>query len=354
MSAAGQSVWIVSGEEERGQVAERLSRLGTPVSDTLWLGCGAEIDSFLEEASRKPPSLLVVDSIQTMTLAEALYAPGSPALIRMVTARLLGFAKRTKTMVLVLGHVTKEGTLAGPKHLEHMVDVVLEMEKPRAEEFRTLRVAKNRFGPTNQIAVFRMQGGGLAEVADPSAAFLSAQWRERVSAEAGRAGLASAIAMDGGQPFLVQVEALVGARKMAPGRRAALGVARSRLELLIAVLEKTLGVDLGFTDVYVSLLGGITVRDTGVDLAILMALGSAALGFPVPTHCVFLGEVSLSGDVLSPKDLELRVRQAKSLGFSQVSHPQTGFLQLRDFFSSLRAAAPARPARTAALKGTAS
>jgi DNA repair protein RadA/Sms len=233
-----------------------------------------------------------------------------------------------------------------------MVDVVLEMEKPRAEEFRTLRVAKNRFGPTNQIAVFRMAGGGLDEVADPSAAFLSTQWRERVAAEQARAGLASAIALEGGQPFLVQVEALVGARKMAPGRRAALGVSRSRLELLIAVLEKTLSVDLGFTDVYVSLLGGITVRDTGVDLAILMALGSASLGFPVPTRCVYLGEVSLSGDVLSPKDMDLRVRQAKSLGFTQVSHPQNGLLHLRDFFSGVRAAGGGRSARAVAAPAT--
>lgn len=334
--ADGARVLMVSGEEETGQIAERLVRLGLPRSENLLLGSSLTLEEILWKTEETAPDCLIVDSVQTVNAEEGPYPAGSPAMIRLVTGRLLFLAKKKNITVILLGHVTKEGTLAGPKHLEHMVDVVLSLEKPRAEEIRFLRVLKNRFGPTNALAVFEMSGGGFKEVADPSASFISADWRARLAAENKRTGLASSFALDGGQAFLIQAEALIGKKKLAPGKRAALGIDGNRLQILIAVLERSLNVTLEFCDVFLSLVGGVRVRDPGIDLALLMALGSLVLDFGLPTDAAFLGEVSLSGDVLAPKDLALRIKQAQALGFTKIIHARPGFYRARDFLSSFK------------------
>ncbi len=336
VSQAGAGVFYASGEEEVGQIAARLKRLGVSPSERLILGSSLTLEDILWKTGEIKPRLLIVDSVQTISCETSAYPSGSPALIRFIASRLLNLAKQEKMAVMLLGHVTKEGTLAGPKHLEHIVDVVLEMDKPRTEEFRTLRVVKNRFGPANALSVFRMEESGLAEVNDPSASFISESWRGRLAEEGGRSGLASSIALDAGQPFLIQAEALVGRKKPVPGRRGALGVERGRLEVLIAVLEKALGLNLEFVDVYLSLIGGIRVRDPGVDLALAVALASAALETTVPTGAVFLGEVSLSGDVMAPRDLAIRRDQAKALGFKKIWYPAEKLWRIADFLGTLK------------------
>ncbi len=333
---AGENVFYVSGEEEAYQIGARLQRLGAKSSSNFFIASNLIVEAVLAKAQELKPKLLIVDSVQTIVSAELEYASGSPSLIRAITGQLLHFAKTNRAIVLLLGHVTKEGMLAGPKHLEHLVDVVLTLEKPRTEEFRFLRVAKNRFGPTNHLVVFKMNEEGFKEVKDPSESFLTPGWRERLTQEAGREALASSIALDGGQPFLIQIEALLGKRKMSIGKRAAIGVDRTRLEMLLAVLEKTLKISLETADVFVSCLGGARVRDPGADLAIFMAVASTILEVPIPTQSVFLGEISLSGDVLQPKDLPIRVRQAKSLGFKEIYHSNDKTTRVGDFIKLIR------------------
>lgn len=330
-----EGVFYASGEEEASQIAARLRRLGVSRTERLILGSSLTLEDILWKTAEMKPRLLIVDSVQTIASEEMDYPIGSPALIRTITSRLLALAKEQKMAVFLLGHVTKEGMLAGPKHLEHMVDVVLEMDKPRAEEFRLLRVIKNRFGPSNALAVFRMEGGGMIPVEDPSASFISETWRERLGDEGSREGLAASIAMDAGQAFLIQAEALVGKKKMIPGKRSALGVDRSRLEVLAAVLEKAMGLSLETSDVYLSLIGGIRVRDTGIDLALAMALASTVLETGVSTKAVYLGELSLSGDVMAPRDLESRIKQAQALGFEKIWYPQNKFWRIADFLGTL-------------------
>ena len=331
-----ENVFYVSGEEESYQIGARLNRMGAKGSDNFFIASSLIVEAVLAKAEEIKPKLLIVDSVQTMVSAELQYASGSPSLIRAITGQLLHFAKANRAIVLLLGHVTKEGMLAGPKHLEHMVDVVLTLEKPRTEEFRFLRVAKNRFGPTNHLVVFKMDEKGFAEVRDPSESFLTPGWRQKLAQDAGREALASSIALDGGQPFLIQVEALLGKRKMSIGKRAAIGIDRTRLEMLLAVLEKTLKVSLETADIFVSCLGGAKVRDPGVDLAIFMAVASTIFEVPIPTQSVFFGEISLSGDVLQPKDLPVRIRQAKNLGFQEIYHSNDKSSHVRDFVQLIR------------------
>ncbi|MEK6543996.1 MAG: AAA family ATPase, partial [Elusimicrobiota bacterium] len=333
---ARRSVLYASCEEETGQIAARLARLKVTPQDNLYVASSLTLEEILWKAEELRPALLIVDSVQTVDAESAGYPVGSPALVRLVALKMLALAKKSGITVILLGHVTKEGTLAGPKHLEHMVDVVMEMEKPRLEEFRTLRVVKNRFGAANGLVVFSMGVEGLTEVVDPSASFISKEWRERLGEQVKRSGFASSIAMDSGQPFLVQIEALVGAKRMAPGRRTALGLERNRMEMMLAVIEKTLGVSFECTDVFVSLVGGVRCKDTGIDLAQIVTLVSSFYDIPVPTDTVFLGEVSLSGDVLAPKDLAARVKQATSLGFTKILHPKKGFFMVGDFIRALK------------------
>ncbi|MBI4668978.1 MAG: DNA repair protein RadA [Elusimicrobia bacterium] len=335
---AGQraAVFYASGEEDLSQIALRLERLGVAKSECLFLGSSLTLEDILWKAEELKPRFLVIDSIQTVPAESLDYPAGSPALIRSIAGRLMALAKKKGVAVVLLGHVTKEGHLAGPKHLEHMVDVVLQMEKPRAEEYRIVRVMKNRFGPAGVLAVLEMQAKGLSEVTDPSASFISEDWRRRLQGESRRIGLASSFALDSGQAFLIQAEALIGKKKLSPGRRAALGIDSSRLQILIAVMERCLGISLEANDVFLSLVGGIKVRDPGVDLALLMAMGSVITEAAVATDAAFLGEVSLSGDVLPARDMELRVRQAKALGFSKIYHAREGLWRVNDFLSELK------------------
>lgn len=332
----GRGILYASGEEEVAQLAERFKRLGLAPSDLFYVASTLTLEELLWKVQEIKPQMLVVDSVQTMAAEGAGYPMGSPALVRLITAQLLTLAKKKKITVFLLGHVTKEGLIAGPKHLEHMVDVVLSMEKPRMEEYRLVRVLKNRFGPAGHLVVFSMDAQGLHEVADPSVSFISAQWRERLGQAGTRVGLASSIAIDSGQPFLIQTEALIGDKKMSPGRRAALGLEPRRMDMLLAVLEKVLDVSLECTDVFLSLIGGVQAKDPGTDCAHFVALASSLLDIGVPTDGIFLGEVSLSGEVLAPRDLNLRLRQAKNLGYGKIFYPREGFWHLADFIRILR------------------
>ncbi|MFC1521179.1 ATPase domain-containing protein [Elusimicrobiota bacterium] len=334
-ASRGESGIYISGEEEVSQLGARLKRIGMQNSGNFKLASSLTIEQIVAQAREKTPNIMIIDSVQTITSSTLPYSMGSPTLLRSVTFELLRIAKELKIIVLLLGHVTKQGMIAGPKHLEHMVDVVVEMSKPRLEEYRIVRAIKNRFGSSNGLCVFSMTSAGLSEVADPSATFISKEWRDRLTKENARIGLANSIALEGGQAFLVQVEALSGKKKMSLGKRACLGMDRNRVEMILAVLEKTFSVNLETTDIFTSLIGGIKVRDPGIDLSLAASLASSLKEKPLPTDAVFLGELSLSGDILAPKDLQTRVRQAKDLGFNKIFHPTSKINSIDDFLKEV-------------------
>ena len=264
------------------------------------------------------PALLAVDSIQTLTLADLPSAAGSITQVRESAARLVEFAKREHIPVVLVGHVTKEGTLAGPRMLEHMVDTVLYFEGDRNHVFRILRTVKNRFGSTNEIGVFEMKQEGLVQVANPSEIFLA----ERPLDVAGSVVLAS---MEGTRPILVEVQALVSPTNLGTARRTAIGADPQRLSLLCAILEKKAGMDLYGHDIFLNIAGGIRIDEPALDLGVICALSSSMLDKPVPPDTAVCGEVGLAGEIRAVANIELRIREAERLGFSRIIVPKTNF-----------------------------
>jgi DNA repair protein RadA/Sms len=313
-------VLYVSGEESREQVAMRGRRLGVDAPRLLVLA-ETRLERILEHAASVAPAVLAVDSVQTVHLQDAAGLPGSLAQVREAAGRLLAFAKESGVAVVLVGHVTKDGALAGPKTLEHLVDVVLQFEGERGSGCRLLRAQKNRFGSTAEIGVFEMADEGLREVANPSALFLA----ER---PAGAPGSAVAAALEGARPLLVEVQALVAAAA-GPPRRAVLGLDPYRVALLLAVLERRAGVRVLDQDVFVNVAGGFRLDEPAGDLGLAAAVASAARGAPVEPATACFGEVGLAGEVRAVTGPELRLSEAARLGFRRCVLPEASRARLR-------------------------
>jgi len=262
------------------------------------------------------PSLLAVDSIQTLICEELASSPGSVTQVRESAYKLLGMAKKENIPVVLVGHVTKEGAIAGPKVLEHMVDTVLYFEGDRSHAFRILRTVKNRFGSTNEIGVFEMKEEGLVQVSNPSEIFLA----ERPLNEPGSVVLPS---VEGTRPILVEVQALVSPTNLGTARRTAIGADQQRLSLLCAVLEKKAGLDMYGNDIFLNIAGGMRIDEPALDLGVICALVSSLMEKPIPSTTVVCGEIGLAGEIRAIGHVDVRVREAERLGFSKFVLPQS-------------------------------
>ena len=308
-------VLYVSGEESLQQIRLRGERLSA-LAPGLHLAAETDVDVALDHARKLEPRAIAIDSIQTMAARGVDSACGSVSQVREVGHRLAAFAKESGTPVILVGHVTKEGSIAGPRVLEHLVDTVLFFEGDRSHAYRVLRAHKNRFGSTNEIGVFEMKGEGLVEVANPSAVFLA----ERPSHASGSAVVAT---MNGSRPLLVEVQALVADSFSGSPRRTAIGVDAARVALLGAVLERKQGIVIADKDVYVSVAGGASVDEPAGDLAIAAALVSSFQNRPVPAGTLVLGEIGLAGEMRAVGQIEQRLAEAAQLGFTRCVLPES-------------------------------
>jgi DNA repair protein RadA/Sms len=305
--AQSQSCLYVTGEESLQQVAMRARRLGLP-TDQLQTLSETNVESLLATLEHVRPAVLVVDSIQVMHWPELAPAPGSVAQVRECAAMLTRFAKQTGTVLILVGHVTKDGTLAGPKVLEHMIDASIMLESTDDSRYRTLRSHKNRFGAVNELGVFAMTEQGLREVNNPSAIFLSRS--EEVSS-----GSVVMVVWEGTRPLLVEIQALVDSNSFGNPRRVAVGLDQNRLAMLLAVLHRHGGLMLGDQDVFVNVVGGVKVTETSADLASLLAMVSSFRNRPLPRDMVVFGEVGLSGEIRPVPSGQERIREAVKHGF---------------------------------------
>ncbi|GAA0374949.1 DNA repair protein RadA [Paenibacillus motobuensis] len=314
MANSGRKVLYVSGEESVRQTKLRAERLGA-LSPNLYVMCESSIDGIEGAIDEVKPDFLVIDSIQTVYMPEVTSAPGSVSQVRECTARFMRVAKGQGIATVLVGHVTKEGAIAGPRMLEHMVDCVLYFEGERHHSYRLLRAVKNRFGSTNEMGIFEMNEAGLEEVLNPSELFLS----ERPLGVAGSTVVAS---MEGTRPMLVELQALVASTLFPSPRRMATGVDHNRMNLIIAVLEKRMGMFLQNQDAYVNLAGGVKLDEPAVDLAIAVSLASSFRDVPTKPYDVVFGEVGLTGEVRAVSRVEQRVKEAAKLGFKRVILPE--------------------------------
>jgi len=303
-------ILYVTGEESEQQIKMRADRIGSGNPDCMILTetNSQNIFRFLEQLE---PDVLVIDSIQTLYTDRIDSSPGSISQVRECAAELQRYAKLTDTPVILIGHITKDGMLAGPKVLEHMVDTVLQFEGDRHYEFRILRSVKNRYGSTSELGIFEMTDKGLREISNPSEILIS-QRDEDLS------GVAVAATIEGQRPMLVETQALVGSAAYGTPQRSATGFDAKRLNMLLAVLEKRAGFKLGVKDVFLNIAGGIRVDDPAIDLAIISSVMSSNADLPIPQHYCFAGEVGLSGEIRAVNRIEQRVAEADKLGFEKV------------------------------------
>ncbi|MCD8153242.1 MAG: DNA repair protein RadA [Clostridiales bacterium] len=314
LAEKGLSVLYISGEESLAQIKMRANRLGQ-FNDSLKLLCETNLENIREVISRMKPDVAVVDSIQTMYHEDISSAPGSVSQVRESTNVLMQIAKGMGVSIFIVGHVTKEGNVAGPRVLEHMVDTVLYFEGDRHASYRILRGVKNRFGSTNEIGVFEMRGEGLQEVKNPSEFLLSGR-PENAS------GCVVACSMEGTRPILVEIQALVCHSSFGIPRRTAVGTDFNRVNLLMAVLEKKVGVRLASSDAYVNIAGGMKMTEPAIDLGICLAIISSFKDLAIPDSVMAFGEVGLSGEVRAVSQADQRVLEAKKLGFDTVILPE--------------------------------
>jgi DNA repair protein RadA/Sms len=304
----------LSGEESPQQIKIRAERLSIR-AENLFLLTGTCIEHLFERIDELKPNLLVVDSIQTVYTEALPSAPGSVGQVREVSTRLLNWAKKTGIPTFLIGHVTKDGAIAGPKVLEHLVDTVLYFEGDNSHAFRILRAVKNRYGSTNEIGVFEMKDSGLEEVGNPSRIFLE----ERPE---GASGSVVIPCLEGTRPLLLELQALVGPSPLGMPRRTAIGVDHNRISLLVAVLGKRMGIEMGDQDIFVNVAGGMRVDEPAADLGIVSALISSFLDRPVDKNLVVFGEVGLAGEIRGVSQPEVRIKEAKKLGFSRCLLPK--------------------------------
>jgi DNA repair protein RadA/Sms len=318
----GGAVLYVSAEESPGQIRMRAERLGI-LSDAIAVLSEISLENILAVAKKSPPKAMVVDSIQTIYTEEMGSAPGSVGQVRECAARLMQFAKTTGVPVFIVGHVTKEGMIAGPRVLEHIVDTVLYFEGQRSHSFRVLRTVKNRFGSTNEIGVFEMTDAGLREIENPSELFLS----ERPLNVSGSVVAAS---MEGTRPLLVEIQALVSPSTFSAPRRSALGIDFQRVNLILAVLEKISGVHLASMDVFVNVVGGLRLDEPALDLAVASAVVSSLRERPIAPQTFLFGEIGLSGEIRAVNHAEARLKEAAKIGLRDAVIPRMNLEKLRD------------------------
>jgi DNA repair protein RadA/Sms len=323
---SGHRAVYISGEEAVAQVRLRAARLGLGQAAVEVAAETAVHDIVATLSHGAPPRLVVVDSIQTMWTQTVEAAPGTVTQVREAAGELIRFAKRSGAAVVLVGHVTKDGQIAGPRVVEHMVDAVLSFEGEGSHQFRILRAMKNRFGPTDEIGVFQMSGTGLREVANPSALFLS----ER---DLGSPGTAVFAGIEGTRPLLVEIQALVAPTTLGTARRAVVGWDPNRLSMVLAVLEAHCGVRLSGHDVYLNVAGGLRILEPAADLAAAAALVSSLARAPLPADAVYFGEVSLSGAVRPVAQSAARLKEAQKLGFARAVAPDAARTEAPDGFS---------------------
>lgn len=313
VSKAAGTVLYASGEESAGQIKLRAERLGIDPKG-IFVQADTHLDSVLKAAETEKAGLLIVDSIQTMYTGDCDSAPGSQGQVREGTNKLMNFAKSTGIPVIVVGHVTKEGTIAGPRLMEHLVDVVLYLEGERHYQFRVLRSMKNRFGSTHETGLFTMSERGLEELVNPSALLLA----ER---SAGQAGSAVAAVMDGMRPLVGEVQALTSRSVFSVPRRTVVGMDYNRLILLLAVLEKRAGLNLSAQDVYINVAGGLKVNETAADLPVALSVVSSFRDMAMDKNTVVMGEIGLTGDIRRVPHVRRRIQEAAKLGFTRFIIP---------------------------------
>ena len=322
ITAGSSTILYVTGEESTSQTRLRANRLGA-LSDNLYLLAETCLEDIIPHIEQLRPAAVIIDSIQTIYTQQLPSTPGSIGQVREVAAELMGLAKGWQIPIFLIGHVTKEGAIAGPKALEHMVDTVLYFEGERGHSFRILRAVKNRFGSTNEIGVFEMVSNGLVEVSNPSEIFLA----ERPKGASGSIVVSS---VEGTRPILVELQALVTPTNLGTPRRMVTGLDYNRVALMIAVLEKRAGFHLFGEDIFLNIAGGVKIEEPAVDLGIALAIASSFRDKPIDNHTVAIGEVGLTSEVRGVPQLELRVREAAKLGFQRAIVPRSNMLKLKD------------------------
>lgn len=303
-------VLYVSGEESDQQIKMRADRIGHQ-NDSCYILTETNLQNIFLQAEEVQPNLLVIDSIQTLYSNQIESSPGSISQVRECTAQLLRYAKLSDVPVFLIGHITKEGALAGPKVLEHMVDVVLQFEGDRNHFYRLLRTIKNRFGSTNELGIYEMQGSGLRQVENPSEILIT-------NTDANLSGVAIASTLEGNRPLLIEVQALVSSAAYGTPQRSSTGFDSRRLNMLLAVLEKRCGFKLGMKDVFLNIAGGIKVDDPAIDLAVISAIMSSNADLPISAKIAFAAEVGLSGEIRPVNRIEQRISEAEKLGFEAI------------------------------------
>jgi len=315
LSEAGRKVLYVSGEESARQIRMRAERLG-PLPGNVLILAETSLENISAHIDECAPDMLVVDSVQTVYSPDLESAPGSVSQLRETSSRLIQRAKQTDTATFLIGHVTKDGAIAGPRVLEHMVDTVLYFEGDRGHSYRILRAVKNRFGSTDEIGVFEMSSTGLAEVTSPSELFISGRQNQAP-------GSAVVPSIEGTRPILIEIQALVAPTPLTMPRRTAIGIDQNKTSLLIAVLEKKIGLKLFNQDVFVNIAGGVRVNEPAVDLGIVAAIISSRLDQQVPHDMVLCGEVGLTGEVRAVSQIATRINEAARLGFKRCVLPES-------------------------------
>ncbi|MBI4685195.1 MAG: DNA repair protein RadA [Nitrospirae bacterium] len=324
LSKKQNTVLYVSGEESPEQIKLRAERLSIN-SDRIVLLAETSLEGIIDTASKMNPDTIVIDSIQTMYNDDILSAPGSVSQVRECAARLMFFAKRSAIPVFIVGHVTKEGAIAGPRVLEHIVDTVLYFEGDRGQPYRILRTVKNRFGSTNEIGVFEMTDAGLVEIENPSELFLA----QRPLNVSGSTVIAS---MEGTRPLMVELQALVSPTTFGMPRRTSIGVDFNRVNLLVAVLEKKAGLHLGGMDIFINVVGGLRIVEPAIDLGIVMTIASSLKEIPIDPKIFMFGEIGLSGEIRAVAYAEQRIKEAAKIGFRTAVMSGNNQERLKDSF----------------------
>ncbi len=325
LSIRNRRILYVSGEESSSQLKLRADRLGK-VSDETYILCETNLDNIFTQIENVTPGLIVIDSIQTICSNEIESAPGSVSQVRECAAALLRYAKESGVPVILVGHINKDGAIAGPKVLEHIVDTVLQFEGDRQYLYRILRAIKNRFGSTNEIGIYEMVQRGLKEVKNPSEMLLSENRDEEMS------GIAIGVTMEGIRPFMVEVQALVSSAAYGTPQRSVTGFDQRRLNMLLAVLEKRAKFKLSQKDVFLNIAGGLKVSDPALDMAVVAAIMSSNFDISIDRKTAFAGEVGLSGEIRTVTRIEQRVSEAQKLGFESIIIPKGNLKGIKDTF----------------------
>lgn len=310
LQLSSRNILYVSGEESEQQIKMRAQRIGHK-SSSLYILTDTNLNAIFNQIKSLKPSILIIDSIQTMFADKIEAAPGSISQVRQCTAELMKYAKKTNTPIFLIGHITKEGSLAGPKILEHMVDTVIQFEGDRHLSYRILRTTKNRFGSTSELGIYEMQSNGLRQVSNPSEILISQR-------EDGLSGISIGASLEGNRPLLIEIQSLVSPAAYGTPQRSSTGFDSKRLNMLLAVLEKRGGYRLGMQDVFLNIAGGLRIDDPAIDLAVAVSIISSLEEVPIPKKTCFAAEIGLGGEIRAVNRIENRILEAEKLGFEQI------------------------------------